>query len=413
MEILAELFLILVVARAFGEGAERLGQPASVGQLIAGMVLAVLATSITPTVPVLSDLPSSEALEIVANVGIFLLVLVAGIELEPTEIVQHSGASFAIAVGGMLLPLTGGIALIWAFLPESDLRFVQALIVGTALSISAIPAGVKVLEDFGMLHTVVGRTIVAAAVIDDVFGLILLAVVIAIIESGAMPDLLSLGLLVSKVGIFFAVTVILGVHVYPRVHRGLKAMQIASIDLSALAAVGLAYGWLAEALGMHWIMGALMAGLYFEKSRVGVIAYNEIRLICGAMTNGFFGPLFFVFIGIQVDMIAVLDTPIFLAALFAVAMAGKIAGAAVPGLACGLSRREALSVGVGLSARGAIELVFVGIAYQSGVFAAQAGFNGIVDSLYSNLILVGILTTLAVPVILPRLLPRGPGTAST
>ncbi len=405
MEVLAELFLILIIARAFGEVTERMGQPSSVGELVAGMFIAIMAVQLGDYVAILAHLPSSPALEVVANVGIFLLVLVAGIELQPTEISKHSVTSFVVAIGGMVAPLFGGIAAIWVFLPDTELRAVQALVVGVALSISAIPASVKVLTDLNLLHTTIGRTIVAAAMIDDILGLFILAIVMAVLESGQLPDLTSLAMLMAKVFLFFAVTIALGVHVYPHMRRGLKAMQIAAIDLSALAAVGLAYGWLAEALGLRWIMGAFMAGLYFEKSRVGVVTYNEMRLICGAMTNGLFGPLFFVYIGIQVDISSVATTPFFLLALLIVAILGKVIGAGLPGLWSGLSRREALSVGVGLSARGAVELVFISIAFQAGLFTAQTNQNGMSESLYSCLILVGVLTTLAVPLLLPYVVP--------
>ena len=116
MDVLAELFLILIIARAFGEVTERMGQPSSVGELIAGIFIATMAVQLGDYVAVLSHLPSSSALEVVANVGIFLLVLVAGIELQPTEISKHSATSFVVAIGGVIVPLFGGIAVIWVFL---------------------------------------------------------------------------------------------------------------------------------------------------------------------------------------------------------------------------------------------------------------------------------------------------------
>ena len=115
MEVLAELFLILIIARAFGEVTERMGQPSSVGELVAGMFIAIMAVQLGDYVAILAHLPSSPALEVVANVGIFLLVLVAGIELQPTEISKHSVTSFVVAIGGMVAPLFGGIAAIWVF----------------------------------------------------------------------------------------------------------------------------------------------------------------------------------------------------------------------------------------------------------------------------------------------------------
>lgn len=405
MDILAELFVILILVRAFGEVAARAGLSASVGEIIAGIALAGIAVWLGSTIPFLSQLASSHALEIVANLGIFFLVLTAGIEMEPTKIIESSAASFAVAVGGMVVPLLGGIALAWAFLPESDLRLVQALLVGVALSISAIPATVKVLNDLGLLHTKVGEIIVSAAVFDDILGLFLLAILLAMIETGQVPDVTSMVWLLAKVAIFFTITMVLGVHVYPRVQRGIRAMQVAAIDLSALTVVSLGYGWLAEALGMHWILGAFMAGLYFEQSRVGVLAYNEIKLICGAVTSGLFAPLFFAYIGLRVDLRTITEIPVFLALLVLVAFFGKIIGAGLPALCLGLNRREALSVGIGMSARGAVELVILSIAHEAGLFAVSDPNGSMVSYLYSSLILLAVITTLIVPIVLPYSLP--------
>jgi Kef-type K+ transport system membrane component KefB len=406
VNVLAELFVILIIVRALGELAGRAGLPASVGEISAGILVAALAGWYGRHIPFLSQLASSEVLEIVAQLGIFVLVLSAGVEMQPQEIKESSAASFVVAVGGLVVPLAGGFALAWVFLPESGMRPVQALLTGVALSISAIPATVKVLTDLGVLHSRVGEIIVSAAVFDDVLGLFLLAVLLAMIDTGHPPDMGSLVWLLAKVVIFFAVTIALGVHVYPRVRRGLRAIQVAAIELSALGAVAIAYGWLAEALGMHWVLGAFMAGLFFEPVHVGAKAYSEIRLICGAVASGFLGPLFFAYIGLRVDLSAITTVPGFLCLIVLVAFFGKVFGAGIPAYCLGMERREALSVGVGMSARGAVELVILSIAYEAGVFAVVGPGNSIAHHLYSSLILVGVVTTLAVPLLLPHTLPK-------
>jgi Kef-type K+ transport system membrane component KefB len=360
------------LVRVFGGLAERTGLPASVGEIIAGISLAFLAIQFSQKIPFLSQVTSSEALSIVAELGIFFLVLVAGIEMEPKEIQESSTASFVVAVGGMALPLAGGFSLAWYFLPASELKLIQALITGVALSISAIPATVKILNDLDLLHTKMGRTIVSAAIFDDVFGLFLLAIVLALIESGNAPTLMSLLWLMGKIALFFVITINLGAHVYPRIHKGIRALNVTAIDFSALAGVALAYGWLAEVLGMHWIMGAFMAGIYFEPSRVGKIAYEELKLICSAITAGFLGPFFFGYIGLRVDLSAISEAPVFLLLLILIAIGGKTIGAGLPARAFGFTNRESLSVGVGMSARGAVELAILSIAYEAGVFAQTA-----------------------------------------
>ena len=411
MTIFAELLVLLVATRVFGEVAERIGQPASAGEIMAGIGIAGLIAWIGPGIPFLENLATSHGLELVASVGIFVLVLAAGIELEPSELATDSMTSLAVALGGMVLPLVGGFGLAWIFLPDIETRPVLALLTGVALSISAVPVTVKVLSDLELLHSRIGRIVVSAAVFDDIIGLFLLAILLALIEFGQVPGLASLALLVVKIAVFFLVTTALGAHVYPHVSAKLRAMQSAALELSALAMVALGYGLLAEILDMHWIIGAFMAGLYFEKSRVGAKAYDEVRLICGAVTRGFLGPLFFAWIGLRVDLGAVTEIPLLLALLIIVAFAGKLAGAALPALWGGLDRREALAVGFGMSTRGAVELVVLSLAWQAGLFSTEANGNPVVGNLFSALVLVGVITTLVAPIFLRLVIPKGSGSA--
>ncbi len=404
VQLFLELLALLLLTRVLGEAAERLGQPASVGEIFAGIVLALAVLWLGPVVPFLAHMATSEVLEAVANLGIFFLVLSAGIEMEPREIAESSKVSFGIALGGMVVPLAAGFALAWVFLPVSDLRSVQCFLAGVALSISAIPATVKVFGDLGILHSKVGELVVSAAVFDDVLGLFLLAVLLGVIETGQSPDILPFLFLLGKTALFFTITLLLGAHVYPRVSRGVKAMQAAATEFSALAVVALAYGLLAELLGLHWILGAFMAGLYFESGRVGFRAYNEIKLICNTLTKGALGPLFFTYIGLRVDLTALTQAPLFLLLVILVAFFGKVIGAGLPARMAGLSKREATAVGVGMSARGAVELVVLSIAYEAGIFIAEPGKNSAAANLFSSLIIMGVVTTIAAPIILRRLL---------
>jgi hypothetical protein len=126
LEVFIGLLVLLLLTRVLGEVAERLRQPASVGELLAGIVLAGIIGFYGRDVPYMVELARSDALEYVANAGIFFLVLSAGIEMEPREIARHSGASFAVAFGGLIVPMLAGIALAWLFLPDSELKSTQA-----------------------------------------------------------------------------------------------------------------------------------------------------------------------------------------------------------------------------------------------------------------------------------------------
>jgi Kef-type K+ transport system membrane component KefB len=406
VETFLQLLVLLLLARAFGEGAERLGQQSSVGELIAGVALATVLALFGGALPVLGDMVDSEVLATVADLGIFFLVLLAGIEMEPAEIARSSRGAFAIALGGMILPLAGGIGLGWLVLPESELKPALALVVGVSMAITAIPATAKVFSEFGLLHTPLGEMVISAAVFDDVFGLFLLAVVTAFVQTGQVPDPWVLVWLLAKMAAFFAITIALGVHLYPRISRRLRQMEADALELSAMVALGLGYGWLAEFLGMHWIMGAFMAGLYFEESRVGQQAYEDLKLIVSVLTAGLLGPMFFAWIGLQVDLAAVAAIPGIVLALIVVAFLGKLVGAGLPALWIGLDRREALTVGIGMSARGAIELVVLSIVLEAGLFAQADAAEPVTAHLFSALVIMAMVTTLLAPIALRRLVQR-------
>ena len=143
MDIFLELLILLLIARAFGEVAERLGLPASVGEILAGVVLVTAAAQLGPAVPLLTQVTDSPALGYAAQFGIFFLVLLAGIEMEPARFVQRSRSAFFIALGGLLLPLLAGFLLAWLLLPAGELRSARAFTVGVVLSITAVPATIS------------------------------------------------------------------------------------------------------------------------------------------------------------------------------------------------------------------------------------------------------------------------------
>ena len=409
METLLQILVVLLLARAFGAVAHRFGQSATVGELSAGICLALIIVSFGPWLGPLAGLAESSALAGLADLGVFALILMAGVEMEPKEIARQSAGAFFVALGGLLLPLLLGGAFGWLVLPESPIKLAQAMVIGIALSITAIPATIKVLGEFDLLHSRLGELVVAAALFDDVLGLVLLAVLIALAETGATPDWATLLWLVAKVALFFLVTTALGIHIYPRISGRLKELQAVALELSALVIAALAYGVIAELLGLHWILGAFMAGLFFESSRVGETVYRDVRLFINAITLGVLGPFFFASIGLRVDLGALVAIPLVTAALTVLAFAGKAVGAGLPAALIGLPRGAAMAVGVSMTSRGAVELVLLAVAYEAGLFpTAGPGASAIVGHLFSALVIMALANTLFMPVALRFVLRRHP-----
>ncbi len=404
MEILTQVLLLLLVAKIAGWLAQRVGQPAMVGEILGGMVLALIIALSAWQIPIVSDLPNSQVAEYGMQIGIFSLVLSAGIDIEPAEIRKRSGPSFFVAIGGLLLPLALGAGLAWIVIPDGQLKMAQALLVGITLSITAVPATVAMLTELNLTHKTTGETILAAAIFDDVIGLFLLAILLAVMEAGHVPSLIDFALLVLKVAAFFGVTIGLGVRVYPAVQKRMRALDLAAVEFSALVLVALFYAVLAELLGMHWMMGVFMAGLFFEPHRVGELAHSEMKIIASGISAGVFGPIFFTVIGLWVSYEVILNAPFLVIGFITVAILGKVIGCGVPARLSGLDGRDSLIVGFGMCSKGAIELIVLSIAREGGLFV-DAGRDGtVVSELYSALVMMAIVVTLLTPVLLR--LPR-------
>lgn len=409
MESGIHLLVILVAAWVFGHLAEAIKLPASVGQVLAGVMVAIAGDALAPLVPLLHGISDSPSVMGVGEAGIFFLLLYAGIEMKPSEIASHSTESIAVAIGGVAIPLATGFALAWYVLPESDVRSTQAFVVGVALSISAIAVAAKVFMDFNLLHHSIGRVAIAAAVMDDIIGLVLLGIVTSMIATGSFPGLPYMAIVLAKVAIFFGATWLLGHKLAAPFWRAIQKVHMPGMRLMALLSIALIYGLFAEALGLHFILGPFMAGLYFDAERVGAKDYKSTDNTVKTVTKGVLGPVFFASIGLTVDLSALIQVPGFLAALLLVAMAGKLIGCGVPAyLINGRNLRDAAAIGVGMSGRGAVELFIVSIAYQTGLFDMANGHNPILANLYSALVLTAIITTALTPVLLRWVLREHP-----
>ncbi len=408
MEVIGALLVLLLSARVSGEIAERMGLPSAVGEMMAGMLLVISANFAGPHQSFAASLPSSEALRQVADLGIFFLLLMAGVEMQLSETLHDARKSLVVAVGGMILPIAVGLALGFIFLPDSPMRTVQAILIGVAISISAIAASARILQEFGIIGSEPGRVLITAALFDDILGLFLLALLGSMIATGELPGLLPFVVLLGKVGVFFTITGLLGVHVYPHISKRIKNMQAASIEFSALIAVALAYGFLAELLGLHWAVGAFMAGLFFERSRVGDRPYKSMRLMLNALTAGVLGPLFFAWIGLQADLAAIVKIPVFLIILTVAAFAAKVAGGGIAARLTGFSARDSAIVGVGLAPRGEIMIVVISIALEAGLINGATS-DPVGRYLFSALVLMALANTAMASIVLRVMMNRGSG----
>ena len=408
MEILYVLLILLVITRTFGELAIRLGQPALVGELLSGILLGTVIKFSPSSFPIMQGITENEIFTAITDLGVFFLMLMAGLEMHPREIAEKSKGALIIAMGGLIVPLLVGCGIGWGFLPQSDFRFAQTLFIGTALAITAVPVTVKVLMDLGKMGSTAGKMIVSAAIVDDILGLILLAVLTTVIRTGEMPELTGLLQLSGQILLFLAIVTGIGLYALPRLERVIQRSVLDEFEFSVLLVVAFGFAVLAEALHMHFIIGAFAAGLFFTKRTMDAEVFKGVQERVSGITTGFLAPLFFAAIGLHLDVAALMRIPLFLALLVVAAIACKLLGAGLCAFWVGLSARDSLSVGIGMSGRGAVELIIADIALRAGLFTQPDPTPAIVANLFSAIVIMAVVTTLIAPIGLRFLMLRKP-----
>lgn len=402
MNILYLILVLLVVTRVFGEFAERVKLPALVGELVAGIALGFLLQHFEGSMPRLSVALHSETYTSLVGLGMFFLMLLAGIRMEPLDFAQSSKRAVTVALGGMIVPVGVGFTLGIALLPESPFKNAQCLFLGVALAVTAVPVAVRIFMDLDALDTPVGKTVIAAALWDDLFSLFLLALMLAAI-TGEGVGAFKLGDLVPVVGkvlLFFAVTIPLGLFVFPLLGRYFRHLSFPEVDFSILLIQALAFAVFAEFMGLHMILGAFLAGMFFHPGVVTADIYERVEQQMSGLTRGFLAPMFFVSIGIHLDFTAVSQTAGFVVLLTFIALVSKFIGSGLPAYWAGLSKRDSLMVGVGMSGRGAVELIIAGMALEAGLFLQPDPPPPIVAGLFSAVVIMAVVTTVVAPIVL-------------
>jgi len=393
------LGVLLASARLLGEIVRRWNQPAVLGEILAGILLG-------PTVlgrvwpgaqaylfPATGQVPV--VLDGLVTLSVVLFLLVAGLELDLSTIWRQGRAALSVSVAGMVVPFALGAAAGW-FAPrllgmeEGADRLVFALFVATALSISALPVIAKTLMDLGLYRTDLGMVVVAAAIINDLAGWIVFAVVLGMMGGAAhgLPIGATIGLTLG----FAAVMMTAGRWL---LNRSLPFIQAHSTwpggvlgFALALALFGAAF---TEWIGVHAIFGAFIVGVALGDSEH---LRAQTRAVIDRFISFIFAPLFFASIGLKVDFLASFDV-VLVVVVLAVATFGKILGGALGGRLGGLPWRETLAVGFGMNARGAMEIIL-------GLLALQAGVIG--ERMLVALVVMALLTSILSGPAMQRLL---------
>jgi Kef-type K+ transport system membrane component KefB len=381
-ELLVGLVLVWLAAKVAGEGMERIGQTAVLGELLAGVIIGP---------GVFGLVHESVALHALAELGVLILLFEVGLESDLSELLRAGIQATLVAVVGVVVPFALGFAVMrWLGYPPLLAVFVGATLTATSVGVTA-----RVLADLGRLQDAAAKVVLGAAVVDDILGLIILAVVTGIAQTGSV-SVAAVGVLSGKAIVFLVVAILLGVRLSPVILRWIGRMHARGtlIVYSVVFAVALAA--LADLIGLATIIGAFAAGLVLATTERREHIEDRIKPVADLLV-----PVFFVTVGMKVQP-AVLN-PLGQHGLFGVAMlltAVAVAAKLAAGLAVYQRGVRRWPVAVGMVPRGEVGLIFAGTGLAAGVVA---------EDLYSALVVMVMLTTFVAPPWLKALYgkPRG------
>lgn len=382
--ILLQLSLLLAFAMLFGHLADRLGQPAVLGEILAGIVFGpTVLGSLAPDVETWL-LSGQQVLRIITYLGLMAFLFTAGLDVDLTCIKERGRSTLLISLSSIAFPFTLGFGMVmllpglWGTSSETLMTF--ALFMGTALSISALPVIARILMDLGLLKEEIGGTIMAAATVDDVIGWSLFALISNGLISGA-------GLWVD-LGITLGIFTLAAAVLYLEIKRGFSVPGIELI-VSAMLVLSAAL----EFVGVHAIFAAFQAGVLLSMKPKRAHLFERIRPFARILA-----PIYFASIGLKANFAAEFDFIIILL-IFIVACAGKILGAFLGARAGGMPEGEALAVGFGLNARGAMEIVLATAALDYGLIDQR---------IFVALVIMAMATTIISASMIPKFLKDAP-----
>jgi len=404
-----QLLALLVVARGLGALMRRIGQPAVVGELTAGLVLGPsvlgrLAPAahawLFPADPVQWSL-----LGAVGWLGVFFLLVLTGFETDLTLIRRLGRAAVAVAVGSLALPFLFGLGVGFSmpaeFIGPRARVGVFALFMASALSISSLPVIAKILSELDLMRRNFGQITLAAGMANDVMGWVLLGVIAGLAQSGSL-ELGRLAITLGGLALFLLAALTVGQRIVDTLLRRARRQRAGMAELLTLTlALALAIGVLTQALGVEAVLGAFVAGILLGRSR-----FQEPEIVSQLenATLSLFAPVFFATAGLRMDLSLLADptTVLWAGIVLAAASVSKFAGAYAGARVAGLLPREGIALGAGLNARGALEVVIATVGLALGVLNPDS---------YTVIVLMAIATSMAAPPMLRAVVRNWPGSA--
>ncbi|MGX5385691.1 cation:proton antiporter [Bacillus thuringiensis] len=366
-EFFFQIALILLSTKLAGDLSVRLGQPSVLGKLIVGIVIGPA---------VLGWIENSELLTQLSNVGVILLMFMAGLETDLEELNANRNSSLAVALGGMILPFLGGyVSGLVMGMEQGNAVFLGLLLCATSVSIS-----VQTLRDLGKMKTRESTTMLGAAVFDDILVVILLAFAMSFLGT----DDVNLTMVILKKVVFFASIILIGWKGVPAIMRWLSPLRVSESIVSAALIICFSFAYFGELLGIAGIIGAFAAGIAISQTNYKHEVEKKVEPIAYAM----FVPVFFVSIGMNITFDGIGNQIWFILALTVIAVLTKLIGCGFGARMTGFDAKSSAIIGAGMVSRGEVALIIAGTGLSSGLLA---------QDYFTAIVIVVILTTMITP----------------
>lgn len=380
---LLDIALILAFAKMFEILARKFKIPQVVGSLLAGVVLGPA---------LLGFVGETEFLHHLSEIGVILLMFIAGMESDVKGLIRNWKASLAVAALGFVVPLAGGVIL-GHFSNVSGDGWIEKIFIGIVLSATSVSITVATLKEMGKLNTKVSDTLLGAAIIDDIIGIVALSVISGIKNaSGGANSTSTIGITVLFVTLFCGFAVVMWIifskffsNWFAETEKGLQRYAIIATAICFLLSFAAEY-----VFGVANIIGAFLAGLIFSENSKN--AY--IREKSETLSSLFFGPIFFTSVGLKVNFQYLnVEIVLFAILLTVIAIASKIIGCGVGAKISGFNTKESLIIGSGMVSRGEVALIVTSKGIEMGIATT---------AIVSPIVLMVLITTIVAPILIKR-----------
>jgi Kef-type K+ transport system membrane component KefB len=378
-KILLALFIVLLAAKLMAELFERIRQPAVVGEIIAGVIIGPALLGLVVPIDATGQLSSiGVIIDAMAEIGVIFLLFTVGLETRPSDIFKVGGRATVVAIMGVIVPFIAGWGLLSLWPGHS---WIEAIFLGAAMVATSVGITARVLSSMGLISAVASRVILAAAVIDDVIGLLVLAVVSSL-ASGSVDYLHIVIIAVLAIG-FTIFMIAFGTRAVNKIKQPVEHLKIGHSLLIFALVLCFGLAALANLIGIAGIIGAFLAGVALSEATDGTELHHQSQTLTEFTT-----PFFLVNIGLKLNLAIFLSTEVIILSVIVTVLAvlSKLIGCAIPAL--GMGKRRAIQVGVGMIPRGEVGIVVA----QIGLVMAAVG-----DAVYGVVLTMAIATTLIAP----------------